>query len=405
MKRNKNQSSPGVWELEKGQKYRLDLRSLNAGTVTFEGTLTEAVAERERLITNIKNRREPDTTCPDNMDGVKEKYLEHVDYLVEHGEVGKGERVNKERHIRQLNSCIIDGVPIGEMHIEKITFAMLKEVRTQLHTGECPAARKAQSKKTQRSCFITLKTLFMWALHRGWIVETPAQEITISMKNAKKKEKRRCSPKEIADVIKHASLTYKRQIMFAAYTGLRGGELMALTWADIHFPNESQNEPGYVDVNKAIQWGGDEGDVKTYNGDRTIPLVPVVVDMLRHWKMSQPLEMRRNNLVFPSRIGTPGNCDNWRERGLKPACEKAEVKTMIWRDLRHFFASTIIFSKELSDAEVTQWMGHHSIDFTYKEYAEFFKDRDRDQRQVTAMAGAMIADPDWDTPEKDLQNG
>ena len=66
-----------------------------------------------------------------------------------------------------------------------------------------------------------------------------------------------------------------------------------------------------------------------------------------------------------------------------------KVEQMKWKDLRNFYASVLIFSKKVSDAEIAAMLGHSSLDFTYHEYARYFRDRDRDNKLANVLDDAF----------------
>lgn len=110
---------------------------------------------------------------------------------------------------------------------------------------------------------------------------------------------------------------------------------------------------------------------------------------LREWKVQQPLEQRVNNLVFPDEVGEVADGETWLDKGITRACEAARVKRMTWLDLRHFYASVLIFSSELNDSTITEFMGHSEISFCKKQYARWFNERDNDEK-IAAKLGAAF---------------
>ena len=162
-----------------------------------------------------------------------------------------------------------------------------------------------------------------------------------------------------------------------AFTGCRVGELRAATWDQIDFGDEDNGAIFRID--RAIKKGGKVGDPKTSSGFRSVALDDDLVTMLREWKISQPLEERGKNLIFPTREGNIADGDNWRNRGILLACKKAGVENVTLRELRHFFASILIFDSGISEASVTELMGHTDINFTKKQYATWLKSGKRDK--------------------------
>jgi integrase len=64
------------------------------------------------------------------------------------------------------------------------------------------------------------------------------------------------------------------RLMVAAFTGLRGSELRALTWSDLDF------ERRVLTVRQRADWGGAIGRPKSRNGYRDVPLIPRLVTAL-----------------------------------------------------------------------------------------------------------------------------
>lgn len=90
--------------------------------------------------------------------------------------------------------------------------------------------------------------------------------------------------------------------------------------------------------------------------------------------MQTPTEAR-NGFVFANEEGNM-NTDNsvWRNRILHKACDKAGVERIRWHDLRHFFASILIYDLKERDTTVAAIMGHKNAAFTREQYGHWLKD-------------------------------
>ena len=375
----KSNTPRGVREIVRGKEYRIDLRRYGGGEPRFFGTQAGAAIHREDMLHKMSRLRPGNMRdAPSNLRVACDRFLDKQLERCDDGEIGVGELDNKTRHLKQLCLVRVGNRFVGDFNLGDITHDLLAEnVRREM--SECRA------KPTVRRAFVTIKQMMDWCVTRNWLHKSPAVKIKISLKGLPPKHVRSISPAEMACVIQAAPDIYRYQIMFAAYTGLRAGEQVALTWDDLDF------EYGYINVRRARKKPGRKGRKKypliglpkTDKSYRTLKMPNVVAQMLREWKMEQPLEMRGNNLVFPSKTGSMADHGNWRKRGLHKACENAlynnkPVAQMTWQDLRHFYASVLIFSKQVSDAEVATFLGHSSIDFTYYQYARYFQDRNRD---------------------------
>jgi integrase len=122
----------------------------------------------------------------------------------------------------------------------------------------------------------------------------------------------------------------------AAYTGMRAGELRALTWADVDLDAHT------VRVDKTLYRTQVQRSTKTGH-DRTVPVPPHLASLLR--------ELRRErapspaDLVFCSATGGPLDLDDFRARVFKPAvCAAGLASDLRFHDLRHTSASLYLQS-------------------------------------------------------------
>jgi integrase len=156
-------------------------------------------------------------------------------------------------------------------------------------------------------------------------------------------------------------------VVLMAYAGLRPGEALALTWADV-----GQRT---LAIDKAVSLG-EEAATKT-GAARSAPLMEQLADDL--------LELRRargwpedDRLVFPNRDGehwSRSQYNNWRNRIWKPVMDKLASGTppqprlakAVPYDCRGSFVSLHLRSGS-SPIEVARWAGH-SPQVMYGHYA------------------------------------
>lgn len=160
-------------------------------------------------------------------------------------------------------------------------------------------------------------------------------------------------------------------VSLLSYAGLRPGEALALTWADV-----GQRT---LAVDKAVA-DGVVGPTKT-GAARSVPLVGPLRDELGLWKMLTP-RVRDDRLVFPGQDGKPWSrtqANNWRGRVWKPTLEAlaAEIKldrlaTAIPYDCRGSFVS-LHLRAGASPLEVAAWAGH-SPQVMFRHYANVIEE-------------------------------
>jgi len=143
----------------------------------------------------------------------------------------------------------------------------------------------------------------------------------------------------------------------AIYTGMRQGELSALTWSDINWKTNK------IIVSKSYTHGR-LGETKT-GKTRRIDMSPVLAKVLREWKLACPV--CTHNLVFPNNNGEYQDGNNMRKRHYYPALERAGLHKRRFHDLRHTYA-TLSFLKNVPMKYVQSQLGHSSINMTMDLY-------------------------------------
>jgi integrase len=196
-------------------------------------------------------------------------------------------------------------------------------------------------------------------------------------------------------------------LLTAIFTGLRASELRGLRWSDIDLPRQQLHVHQRADRYQAI------GKPKSAAGERTVPLPPSLVTVLREWKLACP--KGDLGLAFPNGDGKIQFHSNIVQRGLMPAQVDAGVTVPVLeasgkpaRDdegrpivvakytglhaLRHFYASWCINrvadgGLELPAKVVQHRLGHSSITVTLDTYGHLFPTGD----DGSEMAEAELA--------------
>ena len=167
------------------------------------------------------------------------------------------------------------------------------------------------------------------------------------------------------------------------YTGLRIGEVLALTWDDIDF------EEKMLSVNKSLsKWiilpdGSRKlqkgfGTPKSKSGFRKIPLIPEAIALLKNAQEKQKQKLmvsgseNISNLVFCSVSG------KFIDRGdaygvLKRACKKAEISGVHPHTLRHTFATRGL-ERGIPLKIMQEILGHSTISMTADIYTHVLPD-------------------------------
>ncbi|WP_278246129.1 site-specific integrase [Clostridium tyrobutyricum] len=164
-------------------------------------------------------------------------------------------------------------------------------------------------------------------------------------------------------------------ILTALTTGLRQGELLALTWDDIDL------DKGEISVNKSIKRvniiksnDSKENKIliqppKTINSNRVVPIPSELIPILKQHHLKQKLEKikageeyKDNNFVFPTALGKPIDAKNL-FRSYKNLLIKAGIEHKKFHCLRHTYA-TKLFEAGTPPKTVQALLGHSNIKTT-----------------------------------------
>jgi len=154
----------------------------------------------------------------------------------------------------------------------------------------------------------------------------------------------------------------------AATTGMRRGELLAVTWPALDLT------VGRLHVTRALAKGpaGDPprfGPPKTDRGRRAVPLDPETVSVLKDHRRRQLAERettgetwRDYGLVFCRRDGRPLDPD-WTTHIFERLAARAELPVIRFHDLRHTFA-TLSLKAGIATEVVSRILGHRNPSIT-----------------------------------------
>lgn len=186
----------------------------------------------------------------------------------------------------------------------------------------------------------------------------------------------------------------------AAHTGLRQGELLALTWDDIELV------AGVLHVRKTASIGKDgkrsRNAPKTEKSAGTLALTPQAIRALKTQRSRvETLEMaaaerwKENGLVFPSTVGTLANPSNVTHR-FQALLKEHGFPRWRFHDLRHATAS-ILLANGASLAEVQKVLRHSSYALTANLYTHLTPELA--ERNADRMASAFGDDATNDATE------
>lgn len=283
-----------------------------------------------------------------------------------------------------LNSHILPF--FGSMRLDKVDPSVgrffFQELGEKVNAG-------ALSPKSYNNCFWLLYRLFEWGRQadQGLVATNPVQgQKVIRVRRA---EMNFLGPAEISRLLGATREPHRTLFLVAVAAGLRLGELLGLTWADVDL------DTGRVRVRRGL-WRGMEVTTKTEAGERVVDLPASTVRALRQYREAFPPVGR--GWVFRTSSGTALDGDNLRHRVWGAALDRAGLPHLRIHDLRHTYAGLMI-AAGAHIKYLSKQMGHSSVSFTLDRYGHLLPEVGREALGGLDALIAMKEEDDDTTPK------
>lgn len=241
--------------------------------------------------------------------------------------------------------------------------------------------------KEQYSTYKALKcytsAVFDYAKKMNLIKENPMKEVTFSKgeRKQKKTKLKYFEKEELQDFLECCQkdkfpITYSL-FRVLAFTGIRKGEALALTWDDVDFFNKT------LEINKTITRNSDNKFIstppKTNTSIRKISLDDETLNILKAWKTQQKRYLlahgqhakTKNQIIFSSKNNN--YIDITRSNIiLSRICKEHNFNDITIHGFRHTHCS-LLFEAGLSIKEVQERLGHSDIHTTMNIYTHVTK--------------------------------
>lgn len=254
---------------------------------------------------------------------------------------------------------------IGSFKLDKITPLVIQSFINKM-------TQEGYSVSTIKKPYIVLNQAFKKALLNKLVYTNPCTGISFPKPTPRKVVAMTSEEQREFESICQDT-TYGNLFLFALNTGMRLGELLALTWSDvdmdckeIHVKNTvvtviDRNENAVRKMREEIN------SAKTDSGVRVIPMTNKAHDIL------QKQQKRAGVFCFESANGTILERRNVK-RALRQLLEKTDIQTKVTMHvLRHSFATRLL-EKGANIKAVSEILGHKSIQITLDTYSHVLKD-------------------------------
>lgn len=226
------------------------------------------------------------------------------------------------------------------------------------------------TKSMQARTFGYLNQVFDRALKRKIIKDNPMMSIE---KRARPSSKKMEMPSidlwfEFLDFVKEKSPDVYFISAFATWTGMRLGEILALTWNDISI------ESGWIAVNKSFDTHNQQiqDHPKTDAGFRNVPIFHDLEELLKE------IPKKKNTPIF-------WMCSTWtiNKKVVNWMNRFGKLPKMTFHSIRHLFAS-ICHSAGVDKKTYSKWMGHANFGITQGLYTHILSDFELEQIALMA---------------------
>ena len=250
---------------------------------------------------------------------------------------------------------------IGTMKVTEIKKFHVEELANKMtEKGNASAHEKFQ----------LLNKFFNYCVENDIILKNPCMGISIRYAP---KQKRRLTKEEL-EKIEACDLNRKDTAFLYTlrYTGMRIGELCALSVQDVNFKNMN------ISINKTVVSVDKKNFIqetpKTDAGNRTVPIPLKLYAPLKHYIDKLPDEQV---LLFPSEVGKP-NCISGAAKKIKRILRNCDIEDneITPHYFRHNFISEC-YNAGIDVKVVQKWVGHSDIKTTLDIYTHLSKEQEK----------------------------
>lgn len=262
-----------------------------------------------------------------------------------------------ESMIKNKLNSILGKYAIHQLNHERIESFMIK-------------LRKERTAKTVNNYLLLLRAMLRFAKKRKYINDNPASDV--EHVKVEHKEVDFYKPDELNALFHASRAPYRTLFQMAVLTGMRRGEILALTWSNVNWQSNQ------ILVKQSLSWLSEKERINKNTDSRWEFISPksrgsvrpiIMSPMLRQLLLKHRAESDKNkyDLVFCNELGEPIDPDNMIHREYIPALKRARLRHIKFHSLRHAF-TTLLIAQEENMKFIQSQLGHASITTTMDRY-------------------------------------
>lgn len=239
-----------------------------------------------------------------------------------------------------------------------------------------------------------LKIFFKYCLKADILIKNPLLAVELPKTPNEPEKNTALSDSDIEKLVAACKEDIKYfPFVFACFTGLRAGELLALKYKDIDFKD------GMISVNKSVKYLTVDGEykpllseAKTVASIRRVPILEEIKPLLQAHILhirgaSRVLSIKGDFLLFPSATGTYREQNNFLQ-AFKRLCDKLDIQEgCTIHSLRHTYC-TILARQGVSLLDASRLMGHSNVSITARVYSHV---TDNEKKNAVQKLAAYFA--------------
>ena len=257
-----------------------------------------------------------------------------------------------------LNGYVLAARRFGEYFVGKdMANITPREVQQWIHSE---INKHGMARKTATNHLTVASRIFAYSVSNGYCEVNVARDVSVPANLPK--AKRHMPDEEKIQLIRDTTdRPFGLIAYFALTTGLRKGEILALTWNDIDFYHKT------ISVNKSwISVNNRPGikSPKTEAGTRVVPLPDVLIPKLKEWDSG-------SDLIFPGLSGGLMTKTYYQRGWTRLQKEIGEVRI---HELRHAYV-TILLDQGIDLASTAAIVGHAQVSTTQAVYYDLRQEK------------------------------